>query len=87
MVSPSRALSVIVKTSRIFVWSSTDYSPQEIWRSVQVQDLKWISVWCKEYAVDFGHLILAAEQDAVREENPYFGYDIVYGHETNATES
>lgn len=54
---------------------------------MQVQDLKWISVWCKEYAVDFGHLILAAEQDAVREENPYFGYDIVYGHETNASES
>ena len=26
---------------------------------VQVEDLKWISVWCRRYSVDFGHLIIS----------------------------
>ena len=26
---------------------------------VQVEDLKWISVWCRRFSVDFGHLIIS----------------------------
>ena len=26
---------------------------------IQVEDLKWISVWCRRYSVDFGHLIIS----------------------------
>ena len=25
---------------------------------MQVENLKWISVWCRQYSVDFGHLII-----------------------------
>ena len=32
------------------------------WLKCQVEDLKWISVWCKEYNVDFGHFYFNSAQ-------------------------
>ena len=30
--------------------------------SLQAQDIKWISVWCRKFAVDFGHVLVPGNQ-------------------------
>ena len=38
------------------------HNPHNNWLKCQVEDLKWISVWCKEYNVDFGHFYFNSAQ-------------------------
>ena len=30
--------------------------------SLQAEDIKWISVWCRKFAVDFGHVVVQVNQ-------------------------
>ena len=38
----------------------------------QVGDLKWLSVWCRQFSVDFGNLIFPA--DLVSRDKSFFQY-------------
>ena len=31
------------------------------------RDIKWISVWCRDYTIDFGHAVISSNADVPRQ--------------------
>lgn len=36
-------------------------------QDITTRDIKWISVWCRDYTIDFGHAIIASDADVPRQ--------------------
>ena len=35
--------------------------------NMKVGDIKWLSVWCRDYTIDFGHAVIASDADVPRQ--------------------
>ena len=36
-------------------------------QDITTRDIKWISVWCRDYTIDFGHAVIASDADVPRQ--------------------
>ena len=36
-------------------------------QDITTRDIKWISVWCRDYTIDFGHAVISSNADVPRQ--------------------
>ena len=44
------------------------------------QDVVWVSVWCKQYSVNFGHALLLSDEEGAAEVEPEAEPESGVGH-------